>query len=368
MNDRALLPKSKFVILSKGFYKLIWPTATTESLMKKPALLKALLLPALLLFFAVGCATNGEREKMALTSGPAPTEESEIPTPSTLPHEMVILSANNAATPWEALVAQAEVADVIVLAEQHDDPLAHRFQAALTEALVAKGKVAVCMEMFERDEQPLVDAYLAGSIAQKTLVEVTDSKDWGAKGKWDEFYQPIVDAAKAGASPVIAANAPRRFTRFGRLEGFEALAIMAQSYPAQFVVPEPIEQTHYFERFKATMSHHSGPPAKGAKADAAPAMPAMSDEQFTAIFGAQQVWDATMADSVVKAWRAHGKAMLMVGQFHTDHDGGLLLRMKAAAPEAKYLTISLDKVEATTLAEEDKGRADFVVYRPVIGK
>ena len=41
--------------------------------------------------------------------------------------------------------------------------------------------------------------------------------------------------------------------------------------------------------------------------------------------------------------------------------------MKAAAPEAKYLTISLDKAEATTLAEEDKGRADFVVYRPMIG-
>jgi len=312
-----------------------------------------------LLLLAAGCATTRESQV---------NEMAEIPTPATLPQEMVILNAANTPVSWDAVVDQASAADIIVLAEQHDDPLAHRFQAALTEALVAKGKVAVCMEMFERDEQPLVDAYLAGSIAQKTLVDLTDSKDWGAKGKWDEFYQPIVDAAKAGASPVIAANAPRRFARLGRLEGLEDLASLESAYPAHFVVPAPIEQTAYFERFKATMSHHSAPPAKGAKGAEAHAMPSMTDEQVTAIFDAQQVWDATMADSVVNAWRTHGKAMLMVGQFHTDHDGGLLLRMKAAAPDADYLTISLDKSESATLREEDKGRADFVVFRPLAGK
>lgn len=314
-----------------------------------------------ILFFLTGVASG------CATTGPHASLAAGETAPDLKPEQMVVLAADNAALSWESVVEQAGTADIVVLAEQHDDLLAHRFQAALTGAIAARGPVAVCLEMFERDEQALVDAYLAGAISQKTLVDVTDSKDWGAKGAWDTFYQPIVDAAKGAKSPVIAANAPRRFTRLGRLESFETLATFAQAYPDQFMVPSPIEQSAYYERFKATMSQHSAPPTKGKKEEAH-AMPALTEEQFEGMFRAQQVWDATMADSVVKAWRTHGKAMLMVGQFHTDHDGGLLLRMKAAAPEAKILTISLEKAEAATLREEDKGRADLVAYRPAVEK
>lgn len=307
---------------------------------------------------AAGCVTAGGRHGVTGTDPSVPEVE---------PAEMLVLAADNTPIAWSALEEKAAAADIVVVAEQHDDLLAHRFQAALAVAMAARGPVAVCMEMFERDEQALVDAYLAGNISQKTLVDVTDSRDWGAKGKWDEFYQPIVDAAKEGKSPVIAANAPRRFTRIGRLESFDALSNLAAAYPDAFVVPAPIEQSAYYERFKASMSHHSAPQAKGQRAEM-PAMPLLTEEQIEGMFRAQQVWDATMADSVVKAWRTHGKAMLVVGQFHTDHDGGLLLRMKAAAPAAKILTISLDKAESTTLREEDKGRADLVVFRPTMEK
>ncbi len=317
-------------------------------------LLALITLPVL----AAGCVTAGGRH------GAMGTEPS---VPEVEPAQMRVLAADSTPVAWSALEEKATAADIVVVAEQHDDLLAHRFQAALAVAMAARGPVAVCMEMFERDEQALVDAYLASRISQKTLVDITESGDWGAKGKWDEFYQPIVDAAKSKGSPVIAANAPRRFTRLGRLESFDALATFAQAYPEQFVVPAPFEQSAYYERFKATMSHHSTPPGNSGKA-AAHAMPAVTEEQIQGMFRAQQVWDATMADSVVKAWRAHGRAMLVVGQFHTDHDGGLLLRMKAAAPDAKILTISLDKAESTTLREEDKGRADLVVYRPGMEK
>lgn len=284
--------------------------------------------------------------------------------PQTSPRDMSILNQENARVPWDTLLESAREADVIVLGEQHDDPVAHRFQAELTAALVAASPVAVCLEMFERDEQAFVDAYLAGTLSQKSLVDITDSRDWSTPGQWDSFYQPIVDAARAGHAPVIAANAPRRFTRLARLEGFEKLASFTSAYPGQFVVPAPVEEAAYAARFKATMSHHGAPPAKGASTGM-PAMHALTPEQVDGMFRGQQVWDATMADSVVKAWRAHGKAILIVGQFHTDHEGGLLLRMKASAPEAKIVTISLDKAESATLREGDQGRANFVVYRPV---
>lgn len=311
---------------------------------------------AILSLFGQGCTTL---KKDAASKVPAERQAS--------PREMKIVGRDNTVVSWDAMVERARKADVIVLGEQHDDLQSHRFQAELTAALVAASPLAVCLEMFERDEQAFVDAYLANTLGQKTLVDLTDSRDWATPGQWDSFYQPIVDAAKAGHAPVIAANAPRRFARLARLEGFAALAAFAPAYPGQFVVPATIEEAAYAERFKAAMSHHDAPPAKGARTET-PAMHALTPEQIEGMFRGQQVWDATMADSAVGAWRAHGKAILIVGQFHTDHDGGLLLRMKAAAPNAKILTISLDKAEAAALREEDKGRADFVVYRPVEGK
>lgn len=320
-----------------------------------PSIQSMLQLTAVLLLivcFNSGCATVGKDAAAAARLADVP------------PRAMAIVGAEKGAASWDALLADARAADIIVLGEQHDDELTHRFQAAFTHELVGGAPVAICMEMFERDEQPFVDAYLADRISQKTLIDVTDARDWGGPA-WEKFYQPLVDTAKASKSPLIAANAPRRFTRLGRLVNFEMLAGFVDAYPGQFVTPAPIEESAYAERFKATMSHHGAPSGgKGAKGGAM-AGHEMTAAQIDGMFRAQQVWDATMADSVVSAWRAHGKAVLVVGQFHTDHDGGLLLRMKAAAPEAKILTISVDKAESTTLREEDKGRADFVVYRPV---
>lgn len=304
-----------------------------------------------------GCATTREQHPNPL-----------LDMPTTQADAMIIVGSDNTAIPWETLVEQAAGADIVVLGEQHDDPFAHRVQAALIEALAAREKVAVCMEMFERDEQPIVDAFLAGTISQESLVEATDSRDWGAEGAWDSFYQPIVDAAKKHGSPVIAANAPRRFVRLARTEAFDGLAAFTPAYPGHFVVPAPIEQTAYAERFKETMRSHAAPQAaakkRGGKSKPS-VMPAMTEETLEAMFRAQQVWDATMAEATVRACREHGKALLLVGQFHTDHGGGLLLRMKAAAPELEYLTISIQKATGVALRQEDYDRADYVVFRPV---
>lgn len=274
---------------------------------------------------------------------------------------------SGAATTWEDLALRASEADVLVLAEQHDDGPGHRLQAALANAILKQSKAALCMEMLERDEQPLVDAYLASEISADTLADLTESEDWGGKGQWPTFYQPLVDAAKDHGTALIAANAPRRLVRLARLEGFERLAALGTAFPGQYVQPEMIEQAAYAERFKDTMRQHTMPPPSNKKrktSSAATDMPAMSEEKLEAMFRAQQVWDATMADSVVQAQREHGKAILVVGQFHTDFDGGLLLRMKAAAPELRILTISVQQEAADTLAESDKGRATYVVYRP----
>lgn len=317
------------------------------------------LLGAALMLNLAACSTGGPR---SMARAAAPVAE----VPDVAPQAMVFVARDGAPVAWDEVVTRARQADIVVLGEQHNDLLAHRVQTALVTAILAEEKAAVCLEMLERDEQPFVDAWLAGTIDQKSLVDITDSKDWGAPGQWNAFYQPTLDAAKAMGAPVIAANAPRRFTRLGRLEGFETLTALAPHYPGQFVVPGTIEESAYRERFLATMSHHGPAPApkkkaKGEKEAPAHPMPALD---LDALFRAQQVWDATMADSVIAAQQEHGKAVLLVGQFHTDHDGGLLLRMKAANPALTCLVISVQSVESGTLLAEDADRADIVVYRP----
>jgi uncharacterized iron-regulated protein len=77
---------------------------------------------------------------------------------------------------------------------------------------------------------------------------------------------------------------------------------------------------------------------------------------------AQRVWDATMARSVVEAVEAHGRAILCVGSFHSDHDGGVVLEILARRPGTRLLVVSVVPGASDRLAREDHGRADVVVY------
>ncbi|MBX3177567.1 MAG: ChaN family lipoprotein [Candidatus Hydrogenedentes bacterium] len=291
----------------------------------------------------------------ALASSCATTSESRAPrdTPPPDARAMPAFDARSGEPiSWPDLLARAAAADIVILGEQHGNPAAHAFEAALAAALLESGPRAICLEMLERDEQPLLDAYLTDAISKETFVDITDSRDWAGKDSWDACYQPLLDTARKHAAPVIAANAPRRLVRLARLEGFPALQALQDAYPAQAVLPAEIEETSYQKRFRETMQHHAAPGAD----------PEAAETRLDALFRAQQVWDATMAHSTLQAAGNHGHALLVVGQFHTDFDGGLLLRMKAAEPDRRYLTISLQPAEASALRPEDEQRADIVVY------
>lgn len=83
------------------------------------------------------------------------------------------------------------------------------------------------------------------------------------------------------------------------------------------------------------------------------------------VLRSQRLWDATMADSIVRALDAapwQGKVVHLVGQFHSEYDGGLISEIQKRDSMAKILTISIQKGEAYALRPEDKGKADLVIY------
>ena len=253
---------------------------------------------------------------------------------------------------WNALWNGMRWADIVIVGEQHDDANAHRVQLAIWEEAVAAwpGSV-VSLEMLERNEQATVDEYLAGTIDQSTFVERTGSRDWAAKDTWDDFYQPVIDTAKRANARVIAANAPRDYVRRARTEGYEALAALPEEERALFALPEDDAPDTYRARFRDFMSG-------GGERE-------VDEARLEEVLRSQRLWDATMADSIAKAWKdmpRGAKLVHLVGQFHSEYDGGLVSEIRARAPWVRILTVTVQKGTAYALRAEDEGKADVVVY------
>ncbi|MGE9294732.1 MAG: ChaN family lipoprotein [Puniceicoccales bacterium] len=259
---------------------------------------------------------------------------------------------------WETLSARVTQADVILIGEQHDNALAHELELKLVETVLTHTpNAAVAMEMFERDEQTIVDFYTQGKISDKALFEATDSKSWGGnEDNWRAWYLPVVDAVRhhqAHGARLITANTPRAYVKLARIEDHAVLtAIAAQSPEERFVTPDAeVDDTAYRDRFFALMGGHGHGHGHGHAMDT------------SGFFRAQQLWDATMADAVLDAHASHPKVVLLVGDFHIASEGGLAQRVRHAAPGLDVITVSIIRQEdPTTFDEDDKDRADFVIY------
>ncbi|MCA9294968.1 MAG: ChaN family lipoprotein [Phycisphaerales bacterium] len=252
------------------------------------------------------------------------------------------------------IIARAKASDVIILGETHNDAEAHAIQRHLTEVLLNdRPGGALALEMLERDEQVLVDDFTDGLITADEFAKLTNSSSWAGAGTWAAWYQPILSAAEYPGAKIIAANAPRRYVKIARTDGYNALRALPPDR-AQFIkIPDHPITGQYVEKFREVMQFgdddgiHAG----------------MDDEMIDSMMRSQFVWDATMADSIAQA-RAAGAApvILLIGQFHVDFEGGTVQYLREARPTDRILTISMQPVASDMLREEDRGRADIIVY------
>ncbi|MEM1222248.1 MAG: ChaN family lipoprotein [Verrucomicrobiota bacterium] len=261
-----------------------------------------------------------------------------------------------------ALLESFQTADIILIGERHDDPVGHEIKHMMTEALLeATPNAAVAMEMFERDEQGIVDLYISDQISTESLMKTTDARSWeGRDGQWLEWYQPIVDSVKSHydeGARIIAANSPRTYVKLARLEDFSALQTLADNGNTSFAVPDTsVDDSAYEQKFRELMGFDGESGSHG-------------NINLEAFFRAQQVWDASMANSVVSAKSIHPKVMLVAGDFHVADKGGTLIRIRDALPEAKIIAISIQpKTKTKPFDAEDEGSADYIIYTAQIFK
>lgn len=244
------------------------------------------------------------------------------------------------------LLAAMLASDVVLIGEQHGHALGLELAARLFERMLASPagvNAALGLEFMTREQQGAIDAYLRGETDEAAFREAAALKDERA---YPAGHRRMLEAARAKGRPVIAANARRSLVKQARVEGLAALRALPAEARAEVEVPEALTEGKYRADFMALMGAHAG-------ADAA---------ALEGFYRAQNVWDATMAASVVRALGTSRPVVLVVGSFHVDGAGGLYQRVRAAAPEAKVWRLSVVSEAPEALRSEDRGRADVVAY------
>lgn len=275
----------------------------------------------------------------------------------------IVLGADGRPATWNDLISAAAAADVVILGENHGHPLGLSVAAAVWEDVLARtDRAALAMEFIERDEQMHLDDYLTGVVDESTFRKTTRRTD----SNYPPGHRAMVEAARAHNRPVIAANAPRIYVRLARTDGFEKLASLTNEQKRLFVVPRADQLPSPGSKYRDDFSKVMG-------VDPASATPLDPERVATidAMFRSQSVWDWTMADSVAQAAAAgeggYAPVVLVVGRFHSDFEGGLVQALRTMRPGVRIVTVSFADAappppESGPIREEDRGRAEFVVY------
>jgi len=187
--------------------------------------------------------------------------------------------------------------------------------------------------MFETDTQPVLNEYLNDLIREKNLI--SDARAW----KNYKDYRPMVELAKTKHLPVIAANAPGRYTnRVTRLslKSLDQLDAAAKAW----LPPLPIDTATgaYYQKFVNIMGGHAN-------------MGGMK------IYQSQNLWDATMGWSIAKYFKSHtdSKIMQVNGGFHSEDKLGTAAQLKKYAPTVRIVNVA-------AFAVEDFNNVDWAKY------
>jgi uncharacterized iron-regulated protein len=269
--------------------------------------------------------------------------------------DLKVFSGTGLEMTWSGLVARAAASDAVLVGELHGHPMGLDAAATMFDDLLElrPTTAALAMEFFERDEQIHLDDLMTGVIDHDRFMEVTSRE---SEQRYPEGHRRMVLAAVERDRPVIAANAPRRYVRLARTEGFDRLESLNENQQELFVVPGELSDGGYKERFFEIMGG-----MRGHSEEETPE--GEDDPMILSFYRSQNVWDATMADSVVGAMDSGSyPVVLVIGQFHTDFEGGTTARVRQLRPGARVMTVSVQPVWSLELREEDRDRADAVIY------
>jgi len=316
--------------------------------------------------------------------------------------DFVVYDRGGRASSFAAVLQALSDTDVVLVGEEHDDMVGHRFQTELLGAayrrLQAEGgrQVILSLEMFERDVQYILAEYLDGVISEAHFL--SSSRPWP---DYEKRYRPLVEFAKAHRLTVVAANAPRRYVNRVSREGPESLQTLsatAKSFLPPLPYPGPSEEYRaqwdalmaeaMSEMQASTDSAAAGAETDEAEADEADIAEAEADETAAGqteageedpdesesrhyvmspnVIYSQALWDAAMGHAVTSALGSSPGSLVihMAGSFHVERGTGIPERVADYAPGTRVVSIVMVSVDeiAGWDEKEHEGLGDFVVF------
>jgi uncharacterized iron-regulated protein len=250
----------------------------------------------------------------------------------------VIYNSKGKKVTYKKLLKAADDSDIILFGEYHNNPISHWLQLELTQGLQVNNRLILGAEMFEADNQTALNQYLAGEIDRKGLD--TLARLWN---NYDTDYAPLVNFAKANNLPFIATNIPRKYASMvfknGGFTALDGLSDLEKSW----IAPLPIQ-------FDATLPQYKK------------MLDMMGGHGGTDIVKAQAIKDATMAHFILENYKSGDTFLHYNGAFHSDFHEGILWYLQQQQTDLNYMTIStVSQKEVSKLAEENLGRADFII-------
>ena len=255
-----------------------------------------------------------------------------------------IFTADGKQTDYGKMLKTLQDADIILIGETHNCPVAHWMEYEITSDLIRKSPKGLTLgaEMFETDNQLLVDEYTRGLIS---------SDKFEAEAKlWDNYwtdYSSLLYLAREHKLRFVATNVPRRYASFVKDNGLEALNSLPDA-AKNLMAPLPIA----FDAQAQDAAMFGFMQMMGGKGSA--------NSHFAE---AQAIKDATMAWFISRNFDR--KFIHYNGNFHSDNRGGIIPYLEQYLPGKKIATVcSVRQDNINSLDKENRSRADFIIVAP----
>jgi uncharacterized iron-regulated protein len=235
--------------------------------------------------------------------------------------------------------------NVLFWGEEHNDTIGHILELKLLKLLSERfrDKLSLSMEMFETDQQVILDEYFAGFMSKEKFLK--EARLWNNYAD----YSPMVEFAREQKMPIVAANSPRRYNSLMSQRGpksIDSLSNTAKAFIAKLPLYIPIKGK-YHSKFVDIMGGEDNIHSPN-------------------MFASQCLWDATMAQSIDRAYsngKKGGLIMHICGRFHCDNHLGTVTQLLHHNKEIQVTTISCFPAADFTTADYKKysDLADFII-------
>ncbi len=246
-------------------------------------------------------------------------------------------------TDFTAIIKAGVSADVVLFGELHNNAVSHWLQYEVTNEIIQqKGEnVILGAEMFESDDQLMMDEYIDGVISTRSFE--TQMRLWK---NYKTDYKPLILLAKDNNLKFVASNIPRRYASFVSRYGIDSLSSLSDE-AQKYLAPLPMEysmETPGYDSILVMEVHGVG-------------------DSITMV-EAQASKDLTMAHFIEQNIVNGSTFIHYNGDYHSRIFGGIYYYLKRSQPALNIITISSTENDDTSLPDNDKGSADFVIVIP----